>query len=444
MATNSLVDITNFSPEFQELYAKAKDFVENECIPAEALYDAQMGLTADRWKATPPVLEELKAKAQRLGLWNLFLGKAYAEGPGLTTVEYGLIAELTGRCPKLAPEAMNCSAPDTGNMEVLARYGTAAQKAKWLVPLMEGKIRSSFAMTEPRRAVSEAVDGADDDARPAETRIHRDGDAYVINGRKWWISGAASPRCGLYLVMGKTDPDNKDRRKHQSMVIVPADSPGISIVRPMKIFGYDDAPDGHCEVAFKNVRVPLDNIILGEGRGIEVTQNRLGPGRIHHSMRCIGMAERALELMIARVTDPTRRSFGKTLAEHGTIIQDIAVSRIEIDAARFLVLNAARRIDEVDVKGALKEISMAKIAAPNMLLRVLDRAMQAHGAAGLSQDFPLAKFYASAHTLRYADGPDELHKNLLSKFELRRAPAIAESINAQKEKSHHLLKGAKL
>ncbi|CDH52700.1 acyl-dehydrogenase [Lichtheimia corymbifera JMRC:FSU:9682] len=431
MATNNLVDITKLSPKFQDLYAKAKDFVENDCIPAEKIFDAQMGQGENRWKVIPPVLEELKAKARSLGLWNLFLGKDYPEGPGLTNLEYSLIAELTGRCPKLAPEAMNCSAPDTGNMEVFAKYGTPAQKAKWLVPLMDGKIRSAFAMTEPAVASSDATN--------IETNIRREGNEYVINGRKWWISGAGDPRCAVYLVMGKSDPDNKNRHKQQSLVIVPADTPGITVVRPMMVFGYDDAPEGHCEMIFKDVRVPVENMVLGEGRGFEVIQGRLGPGRIHHCMRCIGMAERALELMITRVTDPSRRTFGKNLAEHGTIVQDIAMSRIEIDQARYLVLSAAQRIDEVKAKGALKEISMAKIATPNMLLRVLDRAMQAHGAGGLSQDFPLAKFFASARTLRYADGPDEVHKNQLGKVELRRAADIAGRIKAQKAKSDNLI-----
>ncbi|KAL1927395.1 hypothetical protein VTP01DRAFT_4024 [Rhizomucor pusillus] len=431
MATNSLVDIKTLSPKFQDLYAKAKDFVENDCIPAEATYNAQMGKGEDRWKVVPPVIEELKAKARSLGLWNLFLGKDYAEGAGLSNLEYSLIAELTGRSPKIAPEAMNCSAPDTGNMEVFAKYGTPAQKEKWLVPLLNGKIRSAFAMTEPAVASSDATN--------IETHIRREGNEYVINGRKWWISGAGDPRCAVYLVMGKTDPNNKNRHRQQSLVIVPADTPGITVVRPMTVFGYDDAPEGHCEIIFKDVRVPVENIILGEGRGFEVIQGRLGPGRIHHCMRCIGMAERGLELMISRVTDPSRRTFGKNLSEHGTVIADIATSRIEIDQARFLVLSAAKKIDEAKAKGAMKEISMAKIAAPTMLLNVLDRAMQAHGARGISQDTPLAHFYAAARTLRYADGPDEVHRNQLGKIELHRAADIAAKLKAQKDKSDRLV-----
>ncbi|KAG1408547.1 hypothetical protein G6F60_001362 [Rhizopus arrhizus] len=421
MATQNLIDLNTLSPKFKDLYAKAKDFVENDCIPAEKTFELQMGLNEDRWKVIPPILEELKAKARSLGLSNLFLGQDYAEGAGLTNVEYALIAELTGRCPKLAPEAMNCSAPDTGNM---------AQKEQWLKPLLDGKIRSAFAMTEPRVASSDATN--------IETSIRREGNQYVINGLKWWISGAGDPRCSVYLVMGKTDPDNKEKHSQQSLVIVPAGTPGITVVRPMKVFGFDDAPEGHCEIIFEDVRVPLENIILGEGRGFEVIQGRLGPGRIHHCMRCIGMAERALDLMLARVTDGTRRTFGKVLAEHGTIVSDIATSRIEIDQVRYLVLSAARKIDQAKAKGALKEIGMAKIAAPNMLSNVVDRAMQAHGAAGISQDTPLASFFAAARTLRYADGPDEVHRNQIGKVELRRAEEVAAKIKAQKDKSSRL------
>ncbi|RCI04481.1 hypothetical protein CU098_011682 [Rhizopus stolonifer] len=430
MATQNLIDITQLSPKFQDLYAKAKDFVENDCIPAEKIFELQMGQNENRWKVVPPIMEELKAKARSLGLWNLFLGRDYAEGAGLTNVEYGLIAELTGRSPKIAPEAMNCSAPDTGNMEVFAKYGTPAQKEKWLKPLLEGKIRSAFAMTEPKVASSDATN--------IETNIRRVGNEYVINGLKWWISGAGDPRCAVYLVMGKTDPDNENKHRQQSLVIVPADTPGITVVRPMKVFGFDDAPEGHCEIVFKDVRVPVENIVLGEGRGFEVIQGRLGPGRIHHCMRCIGMAERSLDLMLARVTDPTRRTFGKNLSEHGTVVSDIASSRIEIDQTRYLVLSAAQKIDQAKAKGAMKEIGMAKIAAPNMLLRVLDRSMQAHGAGGISQDFPLAHFYASARTLRYADGPDEVHRAQIGKVELRRAEEISQRIKAQKEKSDRM------
>ncbi|CAO3609164.1 unnamed protein product [Cunninghamella echinulata] len=436
MATNSLIDLTKLSPKFQELYAKAKDFVENDCIPAEKLFELQMGQGENCWKIIPPVLEELKAKARSLGLWNLFLGKSYAEGAGLSNVEYGLIAELTGRCIKLAPEAMNCSAPDTGNMEVLAKYGTPAQKERWLKPLMDGKIRSAFAMTEPRVASSDATN--------IELNIRREGNEYVLNGLKWWISGAGDPRCAVYIVMGKSDASNPNKHRQQSIVIVPADTPGITVVRPLTVFGFDDAPEGHCEIIFKDVRVPVENIVLGEGRGFEVIQGRLGPGRIHHCMRTIGIAERALEYMMVRVTDPSRRTFGKGLYEHGTIISDIARSRIEIDQARFLVLNAAQKIDERDAKHALKEISMAKVAVPNMALNVIDRAMQAHGAGGLSSDFPLAKYYAGVRTLRFADGPDEVHIHQLGRNELRRAEELRAKFQAQKEKGQALASRSKL
>ncbi|KAI8060486.1 acyl-CoA dehydrogenase/oxidase [Gongronella butleri] len=436
MSTNSLVKFENLSPKFRELYAKAKDFVDNECIPAEHLFEEQMGKGDQRWKVIPPVLEELKVKARSLGLWNLFLGKSYKEGAGLSNVEYGLIAELTGKCSRIAPEAMNCAAPDTGNMEVFAKYGTEAQKARWLVPLMEGKIRSAFAMTEPLVASSDATN--------IELNIRREGGEYVLNGRKWWISGAGDPRCAVYLVMGKSDAGNKNKHRQQSIVIVPSDTPGITVVRPLTVFGFDDAPEGHCEIIFKDVRVPVENIVLGEGRGFEVIQGRLGPGRIHHCMRTIGIAERALEYMMVRVTDPTRRTFGKGLSEHGTIVQDIAKSRIEIDRARFLVLNAAQKIDEGNAKSALKEISMAKVDVPSMALRVLDRAIQAHGAGGLSEDFPLAKMYAGVRTLRFADGPDEVHLFQLGRNELRRAEEIRALQQQQKAKAVALLNKAKL
>ncbi|KAL0095421.1 acyl-CoA dehydrogenase/oxidase [Phycomyces blakesleeanus] len=430
MSSNALVDFSQLSPKFRDLYAKAKVFVEEECIPAEKTYNLQMGQGDQRWKVVPQVMEDLKVKARALGLWNLFLGQDYAEGAGLTNLEYSLIAELTGRSPKIAPEAMNCSAPDTGNMEVFAKYGTPAQKARWLQPLLDGKIRSAFAMTEPLVASSDATN--------IETNIRRENNEWVVNGRKWWISGAGDPRCAVYLLMGKTDSANKNPHRQQSIIVIPADTKGITVVRPMQVFGYDDAPEGHCEIVFKDVRVPLENIILGEGRGFEVIQGRLGPGRIHHCMRCIGMSERALDLMLTRVTDPSRKTFGKMLAQHDTVIAEIATSRMEIEQARFMVLNAAKKIDEVKAKGAMKEIGMAKVIAPNMLLRVLDRAMQAYGAAGISQDTPLAHFYASARTLRYADGPDEVHRNQLGKIEVRRAAALTEQQRIQKDKGDRL------
>ncbi|KAF9112272.1 hypothetical protein BGX27_003710 [Mortierella sp. AM989] len=382
-------------------------------------------------KVVPPIIEELKAKARSLGLWNLFLHKGYPEGPGLTNLEYATLCEITGRCPRVAPEALNCSAPDTGNMEVFAKYGTAAQKQKYLVPLMNGEIRSAFAMTEI--AVSSS------DATNIETRIDRVGDHYIINGHKWWISGAGDPRCKVFLVMGKSDPNNESQYKQQSIVIVDAGTPGVEVVRPMMVYGYDDAPEGHCEVKFTNVKVPISNIIAGEGRGFEVIQGRLGPGRIHHCMRAIGMAERTLDLMIARVTDPSRRTFGRILARHGTVAADVAKIRIEINAARLLVLAAADKIDRVNAKGALRDIAMAKVMVPNMLQKSIDLAIQAFGAAGVSQDFPLARFHAAARALRIADGPDEVHIQQLARFELFRGDAIREKQDAVKARRAQIL-----
>ncbi|GBC08077.1 hypothetical protein RclHR1_00790027 [Rhizophagus clarus] len=414
------------SPYAKELIKKLDNFVENECIPAEQIFHKQLGKGEDRWKIVPPIIEELKKKARSLGLWNLFLSKHYREGAGLTNLEYALMAEITGRSIRIAPEAINCSAPDTGNMEVFAKYGSPAQKEKWLTPLLNGEIRSAFAMTEKNVASSDATNIA--------TSIVRVNNEYVINGHKWWISGAGDPRCAVFLVMGKSDPKNKSKHKQQSLVIVPRDTPGINIIRPLTIFGYDDAPEGHCEIIFKDVRVPIENIILGEGRGFEIIQGRLGPGRIHHCMRSIGAAERGLDLMLARVTDPSRRTFGKLLAEHGTIVSDIAKSRMIIDQARFLVLNAADMIDKVGAKNALKEIGMAKAIIPSMLLEVLDRSIQAHGAGGLSEDFPLAAMYVGGRTLRFADGPDEVHIQQIGKLELRRAEKIRASNEKLKSK----------
>ncbi|CAG8491412.1 4157_t:CDS:2 [Funneliformis mosseae] len=404
------------SPRAKELIKKLDNFVENECVPAEPIFHKQIDKGEDRWKTVPPIIEELKKKARSLGLWNLFLSKHYHEGAGLTNLEYALMAEITGKSLRIAPEAINCSAPDTGNMEVFAKYGTSAQKSKWLTPLLNGEIRSAFAMTEKKVASSDATN--------IETSILRVGNEYVINGHKWWISGAGDPRCAVFLVMGKSDPGNENKHRQQSLIIVPRDTPGINIIRPLTIFGYDDAPEGHCEIIFKDVRVPVENIILGEGRGFEVIQGRLGPGRLHHCMRAIGAAERGLRLMIARVTDPSRRTFGKLLAEHGTVVSDIAKSRMIIDQARFLVINAADMIDKVGAKHALKEIGMAKAIVPSMLLKVLDRSIQAHGAGGVSEDFPLAAMYAGGRTLRFADGPDEVHIQQIGKLELRRAREI--------------------
>ncbi|KAJ3076863.1 hypothetical protein HDU98_011724 [Podochytrium sp. JEL0797] len=414
------------SPKVQDLYTKLKDFVNLECIPAEKLYHAQLGAigSPQRWSIIPPVIETLKTKARVLGLWNIFLPPVYAQySPGFTNLEYAVLCELMGRS-WLAPEACNCAAPDTGNMEVFAKYGTQAQKDKWLKPLMDGKIRSAFAMTEPGVASADATN--------IETSIVRDEKRkeYVINGKKWWISGAGDPRCKVYLLMGKTDFGAK-KHLQQSVVIVPADAPGIQITRPMLIFGYDDAAHGHCEIVFKDVRIPFDNMILGEGRGFEVVQGRLGPGRIHHCMRSIGLAERALDHHILRTTDPTRKTFGKLIAEHDPT--PIALSRLEIDQARLLVLKAADTIDKHGAKAALKEIGMAKIVVPQMACRVIDRAIQAHGAAGVSQDFPMAYMYAMMRTLRIADGPDEVHMKQVAMYELKRSAALRDQHILQSE-----------
>ncbi|KAJ1548283.1 hypothetical protein HK405_003839 [Cladochytrium tenue] len=426
------------SQKAQDLKKKLEDFVEFECIPAEAIHHAQMGKmgTPDRWKVlrddahdaydaygfvgiVPAVLDHLKKRAKALGLWNLFLPFYYPEGPGLTNLEYAVLCEIMGRS-HLAAEACNCSAPDTGNMEVLAKYGNAEQKARWLAPLLRGEIRSAFAMTEPAVASSDATN--------IGTRIERDEarGQYVVNGRKWWISGAGDPRCAVYILMGKTDLGAVPHRQ-QSVLIVPADTPGITVVRPLTVFGYDDAPHGHCEIVFENVRVPLANIVLGEGRGFEIIQGRLGPGRIHHCMRSIGMAERALEYHILRLTDTSRKTFGKVLAGHGAMADAVAASRAEIDQARYMVLAAADRIDAGGAQGAkmaMKQIALAKVIVPSMALRVIDRAIQAHGGAGVSQDFPLAYMYAGMRTLRIADGPDEVHTMQIAKAELRRAAAL--------------------
>jgi acyl-CoA dehydrogenase len=392
------------SPRVQELLARLQSFMDQHVYPNEALWEHQVA-AGDRW-AAPPLLETLKAKAREAGLWNLFLPESDL-GAGLTNVEYAPLCEVMGRV-HWAPELFNCSAPDTGNMETLVRYGSPAQQAEWLVPLLEGRIRSCFAMTEPAVASSDATN--------IETRIERRGDRYVINGRKWWSSGAPDPRCRLFILMGKTDP-GAERYRQQSMILVPRETPGITVVRPLTVFGYDDAPHGHAEVIFDGVEVPAANILLGEGRGFEIAQGRLGPGRIHHCMRLVGQAERALEAMCRRALE--RSPFGKRLAEQGVTEERVAESRIAIEQARLLVMKAAWMMDTVGNKEARAEIAMIKVAATNLACRVIDWAIQAHGGGGLSQDFPLAYAYAQARALRFADGPDEVHRAQIARLEYK-------------------------
>ncbi|KAG1820418.1 acyl-CoA dehydrogenase/oxidase [Suillus subaureus] len=428
-----------FTPYGKETLAKLVYFLEDEILPSVKLAHAQVPKDpVQRWKTVIPVIEELKVKARKLGLWNLFLSKTHypEHGVPLTNVEYAVMAEILGRGGHIASEAVNCSAPDTGNMEVIARYGSPEQQKKWLVPLLNGQIRSAFSMTE--RFVSSS------DARNIKTSIKREGDEIVINGHKWWISGAGDPRTKLHLVMGKSDPDNANVYQQQSVVIVPADAPGVKIIRPMEIFGYDDAPEGHCEVIYENVRVPVSNLVLGWGRGFEIIQGRLGPGRIHHCMRSIGAASQALDLMIQRVTDPTRKTFDKFLYQHGTVVAEIARSRAEIESARLLVLSAALQIDKQRAKGALKEIGIAKFVVPAMACRVVDRAMQAYGAEGLSQDQELASMFAQLRTLRLADGPDEVHIQQVGQRELKRAPGLHKRAAELKQKEFAVLSKARL
>ena len=392
----------DFSEKTKSLQRRLQAFLDEHIYPHEQKYEAE--IERNRWQP-PAIVEELKQKARAAGLWNLFLPDN-EHGAGLTNLEYAPLCELMGRST-MAPEVFNCSAPDTGNMEVLARYGTPEQKERWLKPLLAGEIRSCFAMTEPAVASSDATN--------IESSIRRAGDAYIINGRKWWISSAGDPRCRVAIFMGKTDP-SAPLHKQQSMILVPMDAPGVKIVRLLTVFGYDHAPHGHAEITFENVQVPASNILLGEGRGFEIAQGRLGPGRIHHCMRCIGVAERALETMCTRVQ--SRVAFGKPLAEQGTIRAHIAESRMEIEQARLLTLKAAYMMDTVGNKAARDEIAMIKVVAPNVALRVLDRAIQAHGGAGVSQDTFLASAWASVRTLRLADGPDEVHTEVIAKHEL--------------------------
>jgi acyl-CoA dehydrogenase len=409
----------SYSPRTQDLQARLLRFMDQHIVPNEARYFAEIEANTKAGKRWTPLqlIEELKPVARAEGLWNLFLpptakgrGDGVAQGRegGLSNSDYAPLAEIMGRVP-WSSEVFNCSAPDTGNMETIERYGTAEQKQRWLEPLLEGKMRSAFAMTEPAVASSDATN--------IEARIERRGDEYVINARKWWTSGAGDPRCAIYIFMGKTDPA-APRHSQQSMVLVPADTPGIRVVRPLTVFGYDDAPHGHMEVDFVDVRVPVTNMLLGEGRGFEIAQGRLGPGRIHHCMRLVGLAERALELMCRRAT--SRVAFGRPVAEQGVTRERIAEARCMIDQARLLTLKAAWMMDMAGNKGAQGEIAMIKVVAPTMACKVIDWAMQVHGGAGMSEDFPLAYFYTNARTLRFADGPDEVHRNAIAKLELGR------------------------
>ena len=392
------------SEKVKDLQEKITDFMNAYVYEAEDVYKNQVE-EGGRW-CIPQIMEDLKSKAKAQGLWNLFLPESDL-GAGLTNTEYAPLCEIMGRSP-IGAEVFNCSAPDTGNMEVLVRYGTEAQKKEWLTPLLNGEIRSSFAMTEP--------DVASSDASNIQASIVREGDHYIINAKKWWTSGAMDPRCKIMIFMGKTDP-NADKYKQQSMILVPFDTPGVKVLRHLPVFGYDHAPHGHAEVEFKDVKVPVSNILLGEGRGFEIAQGRLGPGRIHHCMRLIGQAERALELMISRAK--SRVAFGKPIAQQGVVMNAIADSRAEIEQARLLVLKTAHMMDTVGNKIARKEISMIKVVAPNMATRVIDRAIQVHGGGGVTSDFPLSYAYGYARALRLADGPDEVHNMSVAKLEMR-------------------------
>ncbi len=405
----------SYSPRTRDLQAQVLRFMDEHIYPAEAEYLAEIEANTAAGKRWTPlqVIEKLKPKARALGLWNLFLppsadgtAREPEHGPGLSNQDYGPLAEIMGRVP-WASEVFNCSAPDTGNMETIARYGSAEHKKRWLEPLLAGEIRSAFAMTEPAVASSDATN--------IEARIERQGDEYVLNGQKWWTSGAGDPRCKVYIFMGKTDPA-APRHAQQSMILVPADAPGVKVLRALQVFGYDDAPHGHMEVQFKNVRVPASNILLGEGRGFEIAQGRLGPGRIHHCMRLIGLAERSLEMLCRRATK--RVAFGRPISDQGVTRERIAEARCKIDMARLLTLKAAWMMDVAGNKTAKAEIAMIKVVAPQMACQVIDWAMQVHGGAGMCQDFPLAYYYTAARTLRYADGPDEVHRNAIAKIEL--------------------------
>ncbi|MFM0731032.1 acyl-CoA dehydrogenase family protein [Paraburkholderia sediminicola] len=398
------------SDKVKSLQQRLNAFMDEYVYPAEAIFEAQMDAareSGNRWQPAP-VIEELKEKAKAVGLWNLFLPES-KYGAGLTNLEYAPLCEIMGRS-HIGAEPFNCSAPDTGNMETLVRYATPEQQQQWLLPLLDGTIRSAFAMTEPEVASSDATN--------IEARIERDGDEYILNGRKWWTSGANDPRCKVLIFMGKSNPDHTNRHQQQSMILVPKDTPGVKVLRHLPVFGYDDAPHGHAEISFENVRVPASNMLLGEGRGFEIAQGRLGPGRIHHCMRLIGRAERALEAMCRRSLE--RVAFGRPIADQGVTRERIANARIMIDQTRFLVLNAAYKMDTVGNKDARQEIAMIKVAAPSMACQVIDWAMQVHGGGAVSDDFGLARAYASSRTLRFADGPDEVHRNAIAKMELGR------------------------
>jgi acyl-CoA dehydrogenase len=405
----------DYSERCKSLQAKLLTFMDQHIYPNEKAYKEEIDNNGtergNRWIPTE-LIERLKPLAREQGLWNLFLPESPRAPEGLSNLDYAPLCEIMGRVG-WAPEVFNCGAPDTGNMETIERYGNETHKREWLEPLLRGEIRSAFAMTEPGVASSDATN--------IETRIERDGDEYVINGHKWWISGAGDPRCKIFILMGKTDPD-APRHSQQSMILVPADTKGVTIVRPLPVFGYDDAPHGHCEIRFENVRVPVSNILLGEGRGFEIAQGRLGPGRIHHCMRAIGVAERALELMCKRLNE--RVAFGRKISEQGVWRERIAESRIQIDSARLLTLKAAYMMDTVGNKHAKAEIAMIKVLAPTVAQQVLDWAIQAHGAGGVSNDFPLAYMWAGNRTLRLADGPDEVHRNAIAKLELAKHMAL--------------------
>lgn len=408
-----------FSSKVQELQGRLKTFMELYVYPNEKLYEEQLNQQETRWSDVPPIIEELKAKAKQEGLWNLFLPES-KYGAGLTNLEYAPLCEIMGRS-LIGPEVFNCSAPDTGNMEVLDKYGTEEQKEEWLTPLLSGEIRSCFSMTEP--------DVASSDATNIEASIQKEGDYYIINARKWWSSGAGDPRCKIAILMGKTNPE-ANRHEQQSMILVPLNTPGVKIERMLPVFGYDHAPHGHAEITFTNVKVPKSNMILGEGKGFAIAQGRLGPGRIHHCMRLIGAAERALEDLCKRVQ--SRVAFGKPIANQGVIQEWIANSRIEIEQARLLTLKAAYMMDTVGNKAAKAEIAMIKVVAPSMALNVIDRAIQAFGAAGVSNDFTLAAQWANARTLRLADGPDEVHRAQIAKLELRKYQTSNQFVSIEK------------